>query len=151
MDFENVIEIIEQTPVGEVKRELSQEQFAQELIGFHKTRGTKAVGDWLNSAGLTFEDVLNLISPEVFSALPEKAQWKDGGEFSPTEYLLEMGHQFAPEPDARTEVELAAQGHYVHDLRLKQLSEISDTMTTPQLEQALRDAGMLHGGSSLMR
>jgi hypothetical protein len=151
MDFQNVIEVIEQTPVGEVKREMSQEQFAQELIGFHKTRGAKALGEWLNGAGLSFEDALNLIGPEVINTLPETAQWKDGGLFSPTEYLLEMGKEYAPKPDPRTDAEAAVQGYYVHDARLQQLANTSDAMTTPQLEQALRDAGMLEGGTSLMR
>lgn len=133
MESRDVIEI--STPVegvGEVTIRRTQEEFARDLISAHRENGTAKLGQWLEQHGLTFTEAIDLIGPDVLENLPAKAQWKDGGEFAPQEYLLQMAKEFGSPQESATDSPLVAE-----------MARVAESADDAHLEAILKQLGML--------
>ena len=127
--------IVINTPAlgGEVTRELTKEQFLEELVWRANTFGDDTLENWLRVHDISREEAFSFCDVKDIPALLER--------------VLSAKTPEAPSSD----VQGAVQGHKTSEMRIAQLAENADRMSTDELEKAMVTAGMQVPRSTLMR
>lgn len=134
MNDQELIEVItplESGPIKEVRRELTKQQFLEELVGRAAVYGEDQLEMWLKAHDISRAEALAMCDVADIPQLLALAQ------------TVPSESQEKTLPEMQAFVNDAAAGDKVAQQKLSTLAWNAENMSDAQLERELRDAGLL--------
>jgi hypothetical protein len=131
------IEIVTQTPIGEVKRTMPKAMFLEELARRATVFGDDVLEAWLKAHNLSRAEAIAMCDANDIPGILELAQ---GVQAQKTNKSL---------PEMRAFAQDAAEGNKLAQHKLSTLAWNAESMSDQDLEKELRASGMLQTRSRL--